>query len=165
MSEKHINKIDIVKGEYGLPGIITLDTNEDVTLGRASHNGIIMNDIPKYGMLGRGFISRNHAKFSVDKRGFCITDLASMYGTFVNGGRIIQTTHLRTGDVIGFVRLEGDPFPRERYRVVSAGRVSWDPSGDINVEEPLVLARISSENTAEHPVYDPNEPTLNLPEA
>ncbi|WP_300456191.1 phospholipase D-like domain-containing protein [Accumulibacter sp.] len=61
------------------------------TIGRAQENDVVIRD---------ALVSRYHARITCDALSCRITDLASGNGTFLNGGRITETTCLRPGDVI-----------------------------------------------------------------
>lgn len=69
----------------------------DVRLGRETDNEVVLLD-PK--------ISRHHAIFTLDEKGYSISDLGSTNGTFVNGVRIATRHRLRTGDRIALGDME-----------------------------------------------------------
>lgn len=46
-------------------------------------------------------VSRAHAQLDVDHEGAIIKDLKSSNGTFVNGAKITEPTHIKFGDMIG----------------------------------------------------------------
>ncbi|WP_232667127.1 FHA domain-containing protein [Pseudonocardia sp. TRM90224] len=62
-----------------------------ITIGRSSRNDVIIDD-PQ--------ISRLHAVMERLGGAWCIRDISSRNGTFVNGGRIVQQATLRPGDEI-----------------------------------------------------------------
>jgi len=62
-----------------------------VHIGRADDCGIAIPDAKA---------SRYHAEIAPCPGGFCIRDLQSGNGTFVNGGRITGPTPLRDGDTV-----------------------------------------------------------------
>ncbi|MFY9586593.1 MAG: FHA domain-containing protein [Actinomycetota bacterium] len=65
---------------------------EQVTVGKASSNDLA---VPSDGSL-----SRLHAVFERFAAGWCLRDLSSMNGTFVNGDRLWQERPLRSGDQV-----------------------------------------------------------------
>jgi len=70
-----------------------------LTIGKADSNDIALTD--------DGTVSRLHAVFERFAAGWCVRDLGSRNGTFVNGERIWNDRALRPGDEvrIGTVRL------------------------------------------------------------
>lgn len=88
-------------------------TADRSTVGRASTNDVVVID-PS--------VSRLHAVVERYPTGFCLRDLGSANGTFVNGERVIGEVRLRTGDEI---RLGN-------------GRVTFYLVGDSDVETTLV---------------------------
>jgi pSer/pThr/pTyr-binding forkhead associated (FHA) protein len=66
--------------------------NERSSLGRASTNDVVVLLDPS--------VSRLHAVIERYTTGFCIRDLGSANGTFVNGEPVRGETRLRTGDEI-----------------------------------------------------------------
>ena len=69
------------------------------TIGKAAENGISVEGDPS--------ISRLHAILERFEAGWCITDLGSSNGTFLNGERVFAARHVRNGDEIriGHTRL------------------------------------------------------------
>ncbi len=67
-------------------------TADRSTLGRASTNNIVVALDPS--------VSRLHAVVERYPTGFCLRDLGSANGTFVNGERVVGEVRLRTGDEI-----------------------------------------------------------------
>lgn len=63
-----------------------------INIGRMSSNQLVIND---------GRVSRTHAQLRIMQGRYMLFDLASTYGTFVNGLRV-NTHVLRPGDVISF---------------------------------------------------------------
>ncbi|MDR2643554.1 MAG: SpoIIE family protein phosphatase [Planctomycetaceae bacterium] len=51
-------------------------------------------------------VSREHARISLEPNGFCLEDLKSRNGTFVNGVQLTEKTLLHEGDVVRFCDLE-----------------------------------------------------------
>lgn len=67
-------------------------TEDRSTLGRAPSNHVVVEVDPS--------VSRLHAVVERYPTGFCVRDLGSANGTYVNGDRIIGEQRLRTGDEI-----------------------------------------------------------------
>ena len=65
-------------------------TNDRATLGRATTNDVVV--------LLDATVSRLHAVIERYPTGFCVRDLGSANGTFVNGEPVRGETRLRTGD-------------------------------------------------------------------
>jgi hypothetical protein len=74
---------------------ITLD-KAVISLGRQLDNDVVIEDTR---------VSRHHAHLRYEHRSYCLYDLTSANGTFVNGQRIEQVV-LRDGDVISLGGLE-----------------------------------------------------------
>lgn len=77
---------------------------KDVTIGRAAQNDIVLRD---------PYISKNHAKITIDEGEYFLEDLGSANGTFINDTRIFDVVKLRDGDRIRigqveFLFIEGD---------------------------------------------------------
>ncbi|WP_232667091.1 FHA domain-containing protein [Pseudonocardia sp. TRM90224] len=64
---------------------------ERLTLGRSRRNDITIDDAQA---------SRLHAVIELLGGAWCVRDVSSRNGTYVNGGRIVQQTSLRSGDEI-----------------------------------------------------------------
>jgi DNA-binding CsgD family transcriptional regulator len=73
------------------PAVVMLDADR-ITVGKASSN-----EVP---IASDRSVSRMHAVFERFPAGWCIRDLNSRNGTFVNGERIIGERPLRSGDEI-----------------------------------------------------------------
>jgi DNA-binding CsgD family transcriptional regulator len=65
---------------------------ERVTLGKATSNDIALRSDPT--------VSRMHAVLERFSAGWCVRDLASRNGTFVNGQRVLREHRLESGDEI-----------------------------------------------------------------
>jgi len=65
-------------------------TGREIILGRKSDSDIVLSE---------PHISRRHAKLIKTDQGYCIQDLQSSYGTYVNG-RQVQRQELRSGDQV-----------------------------------------------------------------
>ncbi len=80
---------------------ITLDAVDDLLIGRKDNQRGIYPDID-LGLDGgyEAGVSRRHAVISVQGDGFCIEDLASANGTFINGQRLQpqEPAPIRHGD-------------------------------------------------------------------
>jgi hypothetical protein len=78
--------------------VVALD-GERVTIGKADENGIALDGDPT--------VSRLHAVLEHFDAGWCVNDLGSSNGTFVNGERIWSSQRLRHGDElrVGGTRL------------------------------------------------------------
>ena len=63
-------------------------TDHEIILGRKSDSDIVLSE---------PHISRHHAKLIKTDQGYCIQDLQSSYGTYVNGQQV-QWRELRSGD-------------------------------------------------------------------
>jgi pSer/pThr/pTyr-binding forkhead associated (FHA) protein len=66
--------------------------SERVTIGKDAENGIVLDDDPT--------VSRLHAVLEQFPAGWCVNDLGSSNGTFLNGERIWAPQRLRHGDEV-----------------------------------------------------------------
>jgi hypothetical protein len=71
--------------------LVELNTDRS-TLGRATTNDVVVLLDPS--------VSRLHAVVERYSTGFCLRDLGSANGTFLNGERVMNEVRLRTGDEI-----------------------------------------------------------------
>jgi hypothetical protein len=71
--------------------VVALD-GDRVTVGKALENGIALDGDPT--------VSRLHAVLERFEAGWCVNDLGSVNGTFVNGERIWSAQRLRHGDEV-----------------------------------------------------------------
>jgi pSer/pThr/pTyr-binding forkhead associated (FHA) protein len=85
---------------WTLSGRRTVDLEgERITIGKGAENGVALEDDLT--------VSRLHAVLDRFPAGWCVTDLGSRNGTFVNGERILAARQLRHGDEVrvGTTRL------------------------------------------------------------
>ena len=66
---------------------------DQITIGRDSSNGIMINDAE---------ISRRHARLTFQGGKYILEDLGSTNGTFVNGQRLAGPRVLKSGEVVSF---------------------------------------------------------------
>lgn len=104
-----------------------------VTVGRASSNDLVLTADTK--------ASRLHAVLERLPGGWCIRDLSSRNGTFVNGARVDRDRPLRPGDDIrvGETRLV---FRAERSTVDSGVTEGAEPPPDLTPREREVLVAL-----------------------
>ena len=77
---------------WALDGVRRVDlTGERLTVGKGDGNDIVLDDTT---------VSRLHASLEQFAEGWCVNDLGSSNGTFVNGNRIWGAHRLRHGDEI-----------------------------------------------------------------
>ena len=133
--------------------VVTLE-GDRVTVGKAGENTIALQDDPT--------LSRLHAVLERFDAGWCVSDLGSSNGTFVNGERIWTSQRLRHGDElrVGQTRLlfrnsadigftataadEGPPLltPRERDVLVVLCRPLLDRD---MFTEPATVKEVAAE--------------------
>jgi DNA-binding CsgD family transcriptional regulator len=77
--------------EWGDSRVVMLEGSR-LTVGRVSDNDLVLADDPE--------VSRSHALFESLAGGWCLRDLSSKNGTFVNGERVGGDRPLRSGDEI-----------------------------------------------------------------
>ena len=93
--------IDVDKGPRGIRGI-HVDMLGPVIVGRAPGADIV---------IGAGYVSARHARFSLMGANLFVEDLGSTNGTAVNGRRITEPTVLKSNDVVNV----GDVAIRVRF--------------------------------------------------
>jgi DNA-binding CsgD family transcriptional regulator len=77
---------------WGLDGVRRVDlASGRLTVGKGAGNDVVLDDTT---------VSRLHASLEEFAEGWCVTDLGSSNGTFVNGDRIWGARRLRHGDEI-----------------------------------------------------------------
>src|SRR5215470_7908876 len=75
------------------PGAAYTLEGDQITIGRDSTNGIVINDAE---------ISRRHARLTYQGGKYVLEDLGSTNGTFVNGQRLAGPRVLKAGEVVSF---------------------------------------------------------------
>ena len=75
------------------PGAVFILEGDQLTVGRDSTNGVVINDAE---------ISRRHARLSFQGGKYVLEDLGSTNGTFVNGQRLAGPRVLKAGEVVSF---------------------------------------------------------------
>ena len=95
---------------------------EDMSVGRAASNDVVIADPA---------VSAVHAGLALYRGWWCVKDLGSSNGTFVNGDRVIGEHRLRAGDEI---RLGGS-------RIVFRTRAPSDVAATAAAEAPPELTR------------------------
>ena len=73
------------------PGATYSLEGDQLTIGRDSNNGVVINDAE---------ISRKHARLTFQGGKYVLEDLGSTNGTFVNGQRLAGPVVLKSGDVV-----------------------------------------------------------------
>ena len=73
------------------PGATYSLEGDQLTIGRDSVNGVVINDAE---------ISRKHARLTFQGGKYVLEDLGSTNGTFVNGQRLAGPVVLKSGDVV-----------------------------------------------------------------
>ena len=101
-----------IPGPRGV-NVVVLSPGTRVTVGKDPSNTVVVADDPT--------VSRLHASLEHFPAGWCLQDLGSRNGVFVNGERVLATRALRSGDEI---RVGGT---RITFRS--------DAAGDVNVTE------------------------------
>lgn len=107
----------------GLAVHCTLEGRTEVIIGRSPRSDLVLDHIQ---------ISRNHARIRWDGRQWCIADLNSTNGTYVDGNRVTET-ELREG-----ARIQIGPF---RYELRQ--NVLWRQHDQIRVDALLVTQQIA----------------------
>jgi pSer/pThr/pTyr-binding forkhead associated (FHA) protein len=72
--------------------VVVLPPDERVTVGKDPSNTVVVEEDPT--------VSRLHAALERFPAGWCLRDLGSRNGVFVNGERVLATRPLRSGDEI-----------------------------------------------------------------
>jgi len=75
------------------PGAAFTLEDDQITIGRDSTNGIVINDAE---------VSRRHARLTFQGGKYVLEDLGSTNGTFVNGQRLAGPRVLKPGEVVSF---------------------------------------------------------------
>ncbi|WP_244270451.1 FHA domain-containing protein [Proteiniborus ethanoligenes] len=90
---KLINRKDTLSFKIGEVYVL----EKDVSIGRGTQNSIVLRD---------PYISKNHAKISLDENEFFLEDLNSVNGTLVNDIKVEDVVKLKDGDRIKFGQVE-----------------------------------------------------------
>ncbi|MFA5523286.1 MAG: FHA domain-containing protein [Tissierellales bacterium] len=90
---KLLNRKDTLP--YKLKEVYTLE--DDVSIGRGTQNHIILRD---------PYISKNHARISLDEEEYFLEDLGSANGTLINDTIVLDVVKLKDGDRIKFGQVE-----------------------------------------------------------
>lgn len=95
-SHEKVWTVAVVKGPKELRGV-SIQVNGPIIVGRNPNSDIV---------IGAGFVSGRHARFSLKGNTLYIEDLHSTNGTTVNGTPVAEPTALRSGDVIAVGDVE-----------------------------------------------------------
>lgn len=90
---KLLNRKDTLP--YKIKEVYVLE--DDVSIGRGTQNNIILRD---------PYISKNHARITLDEEEYFLEDLQSANGTLVNDTRVLDVVKLKDGDRIKFGQVE-----------------------------------------------------------
>ncbi|HSJ86418.1 MAG TPA: FHA domain-containing protein [Anaerolineales bacterium] len=112
------------------PGAAYTLEGDQITIGRDSSNGIMINDAE---------ISRRHARLTFQGGKYILEDLGSTNGTFVNGQRLAGPRVLKPGEVVSF----GEQI------VLVFEALSFDPGATV------VSPRAAAVPSASRPVMPP----------
>jgi pSer/pThr/pTyr-binding forkhead associated (FHA) protein len=88
----------VVHPPEGAPQVVDL-TGGPIRLGRSSSATVELDDV---------YVSDQHAEFLPDDDGWKVRDLGSTNGTYLNGAKVTQATHVSAGDQVrlGKTRVE-----------------------------------------------------------
>ena len=111
-SEKTANALVIVPVADALPGPVSLTTDRPAVIGRAEDCRVVLNATP---------VSKRHAELSWSGTAWCVRDLQSRNGTWINGWRIEPelSVIIHHGDMLRFgsceleVHLRWEPLGQE----------------------------------------------------
>jgi pSer/pThr/pTyr-binding forkhead associated (FHA) protein len=78
----------VVHTPEGRPRVVRLDAH-DVTFGRAPASTVVLDD---------AYVSDHHAKVFLSGDEWCVTDLGSTNGTFLNQLKVTSPTPIAAGD-------------------------------------------------------------------
>ena len=81
----------VIHTPQGRPRVVKLDAH-DVTFGRADSSTVILDD---------PYISDHHARVFLSDGEWCISDLGSTNGTFLNQVKVTAATPIAAGDQLG----------------------------------------------------------------
>lgn len=85
----------VIHRPQGRPRVIRLDAH-DITFGRADTSTVVLDD---------PYISDHHARVFLTEGEWCIADLGSTNGTFVNQVKVTSPTPIAAGDQLGIGKL------------------------------------------------------------
>lgn len=81
----------VIHTPQGRPRVVRLDAH-DVTFGRAETSTVVLDD---------PYISDHHARVFLSDGEWCISDLGSTNGTFLNQVKVTAATPIAAGDQLG----------------------------------------------------------------
>ena len=81
----------VIHTPQGRPRVVRLDAH-DVTFGRAEGSTVVLDD---------AYISDHHARVFLQDSEWCIADLGSTNGTFLNQVKVTSATPIAAGDQLG----------------------------------------------------------------
>ena len=81
----------VIHTPSGRPRVVHLDAH-DVTFGRAEGSTVVLDD---------AYISDHHARVFLQDGEWCISDLGSTNGTFLNQVKVTSATPIAAGDQLG----------------------------------------------------------------
>lgn len=81
----------VIHTPAGRPRVVRLDAH-DVTFGRAEGSTVVLDD---------AYISDHHARVFLSDGEWCIADLGSTNGTFLNQVKVTAATPIAAGDQLG----------------------------------------------------------------
>ena len=85
----------VIHRPQGRPRVIRLDAH-DITFGRADTSTVVLDD---------PYISDHHARVFLQEGEWCIADLGSTNGTFVNQVKVTSPTPIAAGDQLGIGKM------------------------------------------------------------
>jgi len=93
----------LVKYLHGVQESVIIEESE-ISIGRASSKNKICIQDPS--------VSRQHAQIKKNEKNYCVFDLKSLNGIFLNGKRVLKATlqhgdEIRLGDVIIEIQMHG----------------------------------------------------------
>jgi NADPH-dependent 2,4-dienoyl-CoA reductase/sulfur reductase-like enzyme/Fe-S-cluster-containing hydrogenase component 2/pSer/pThr/pTyr-binding forkhead associated (FHA) protein/CRP-like cAMP-binding protein len=113
----------VLTGQDANPGIVPLEFERRLTIGRGKENDIVLDDMA---------VSRRHAEIFSAPDGFYVRDLDSRYGVIVNKVKIGNPFHLSHGDRI----VMGNLLVYFSFPAVGASLANTFQNGDIPTPPP-----------------------------